>query len=60
MKLVNIKWVTLLLISYCLALGFLTPLQWLVPLVTPRLASLGVTLEETSGSLWQGGALVRW
>jgi hypothetical protein len=60
MKLVNIKWVTLLVISYGLALVVLTPLQWLLPLVTPKLAALGVTLEETHGSLWQGRSLVRW
>jgi len=60
MKLVNIKWVTLLVISYGLALVVLTPLQWLLPWVTPKLATLGVTLEETEGSLWQGQSLVRW
>ncbi len=60
MKLVNIKWVSLLLISYALALVVLTPLQRLLPLVTPSLAKLGVTLEETEGSLWRGQSLVRW
>jgi hypothetical protein len=59
MKVVKIKWVILLVISYSLALVVLAPLQWLLPLVAPTLANLGVTLEEPDGNLWQGEALVR-
>ena len=59
MKVAKIKWVILLVISYSLALAALAPLQWLLPLAGPRLASLGVTLEEPDGTLWQGEALVR-
>jgi hypothetical protein len=59
MKLVNFKLIALLIISYSLALVALTPVSWLLPLFEPRLQSVGVSLSEVDGSIWQGQGLVR-
>jgi len=59
MKLVNVKLITLLLVSYCFALIILTPLQWLMPMVEPRLAAIGISVSEVEGSIWDGRGIVQ-
>lgn len=54
MKLVNLKILALLVISYSIALVAMTPLSWLMPLVEPQLNQMGVRAETVEGSLWQG------
>lgn len=54
MKLVNIKILALLVISYSIALIAMTPLSWLLPLVENRLTPLGVSVSQVEGSIWQG------
>ena len=54
MKLVNIKIVTVLVISYCIALVAMTPLSWLLPYIEPKLKPMGVHLAEPQGSIWSG------
>ncbi|MDX1474645.1 MAG: type II secretion system protein N [Reinekea sp.] len=54
MKLVNIKILALLVISYSIALVAMTPLSWLLPYVQPQLAAVGVQLTDVEGSIWQG------
>lgn len=54
MKLVNLKILALLVISYSLALVAMIPLSWLQPLVEPRLNQLGVRLGQVEGNLWRG------
>jgi hypothetical protein len=58
MKLVNIKIISLFIISYSLALIAMTPLSWVLPLVEPRLAPLGVRVTQPQGSLWSGQAVL--
>jgi hypothetical protein len=59
MKLVNIKILALLVISYSFALVAMTPLTWLLPMVEPRVQAVGISLSEVNGSLWNGQALVK-
>ncbi|EAR09495.1 type II secretion system protein N [Reinekea blandensis] len=54
MKLVNLKILALLVISYSLALVAMIPLSWLTPLVEPQLNQAGVRLNQMEGNLWSG------
>ena len=58
MKLVNIKILALLVISYSIALVAMTPLSWLMPYVEPTLAAQGVRVSNVEGSIWHGKGLI--
>jgi hypothetical protein len=54
MKLVNVKILALLVITYSIALIAMTPLSWLLPLVENQLTPMGVRVSQVEGSIWQG------
>lgn len=54
MKLVNLKVLALLVISYSIALVAMTPLSWVFPLVEPKLNQLGIQVGAIEGTVWQG------
>ncbi len=58
MKLVNIKIIALLVISYSIALVAMTPLSWLMPYIEPVVAAQGIRLANVEGSVWQGKAVI--
>lgn len=58
MKLVNLKILALLVVSYSLALVTLTPVAWMLPVFETRLQNTGITLIHADGNTWQGQVLV--
>jgi len=54
MKLINFKLVALFIVSYCLALAVLTPLQWILPIIEPYTKGAGISLNDASGTIWSG------
>lgn len=59
MKYFNVRLISLFIICYALALAALTPIQWLMPIIEPRVSPLGVTIEHAEGSIWSGSGLVK-
>lgn len=56
---INIKLVVLFVAVYLLALVVTVPLSWVVQYGDPILRSLGVSLEQPQGNIWQGESRVR-
>lgn len=56
---INIKLVVLFVAVYLLALVVTVPLNWVVHYGDPMLRSLGVSLEQPQGNIWQGESRVR-
>lgn len=56
---INIKLVVLFVAVYLLALVVTVPLNWVVHYGDPILRSLGVSLEQPHGNIWQGESRVR-
>ncbi len=56
---INIKLVVLFVAVYLLALVVTVPLNWVVHYGDPILRSLGVSLEQPQGNIWQGESRVR-
>jgi hypothetical protein len=54
MKLVNVKLLAVLLVSYIFTLVATAPLNWWLPFLEPQLKSKGLVLEDSRGTLWQG------
>jgi hypothetical protein len=59
MKFLNFRYILLFLIVYVLALAAMFPIRWVLPSVSPMLASYGLSVSNLEGSLWQGNATVR-
>lgn len=58
MKYLNFKYILLFIVVYVFALAAMFPVKWAVPTLEPMLSSVGVSLGQVEGSIWQGKAVV--
>ncbi|MBU2862866.1 type II secretion system protein N [Reinekea forsetii] len=59
MKYLNFKYILLFVVAYIIALAALFPVRWVIPSVSPMLASVGLSVNQVDGSIWLGKAFVK-